>query len=245
MKDAFGLIVVGNEVLDGRVRDRHVENARQALAERSLNLAWVLVLPDDPELLTDQLRWAMAQAVPFFCCGGIGSTPDDHTRQCAARAADAPLEFHEEGVAILKERFGPDATPERLRMAEFPRGATLIPNPVNRVSGFRAGNGHFLPGFPCMARPMMEWVLANDYPQGAPRAAAALILPEAREADLVHLMDAFIAAHPALSFSSLPHYTQEGGTEVELGIAGLPEDVESGLRDLKNLLASNGVPFLP
>jgi len=241
--DAFGLVIVGNEILDGRVRDRHVQNAREVLAARDLRLAYVLVLPDDPDVLTDHLRWAMARPEPFFCCGGIGSTPDDYTRQCAARAAGVPLAFHEEGVAILKERFGPDANPERLRMAEFPQGAALIPNPVNRVSGFRIGNGHFLPGFPNMARPMMAWVVENDYPRGSPRARAALVLPGAREADLVPLMDLFIAGHPALSFSSLPRYTPQGGTEIELGIAGSPDNVQAGLRDLKELLADNNVVF--
>jgi molybdopterin-biosynthesis enzyme MoeA-like protein len=237
---AFGLIVIGNEVLDGRVRDRHVDTTRALLQERRLALAWTQILPDDPPVIDAQLAWAMARPEPFFCCGGIGATPDDHTRGCAARAARVPLEPHPEGVAILKERFGPDATPARLRMVEFPRGAGLIPNPVNRVPGFHIRNGYFLPGFPSMAQPMMQWVLDTAYAPGAERAAATLVLPGAREADMVDIMEAFIAAFPDLAFSSLPRFT-DTGTEVRLGLAGPPPRVAAGLADLRRRLTAAGI----
>jgi molybdopterin-biosynthesis enzyme MoeA-like protein len=237
---AFGLIVIGNEVLDGRVRDTHVENTRAVLQARRLALAWTLILPDDPPVIEAQLAWAMARPEPFFCCGGIGATPDDHTRGCAARTAGVPLEPHPEGVTILKERFGAEATPTRLRMVEFPQGAGLIPNPVNRVPGFQIRNGYFLPGFPSMAQPMMSWVLDTAYLPGAERAAATLVLPGAREADMVDLMEALIAAFPDLAFSSLPRFT-DAGTEVRLGLAGPPPRVEAGLADLRRRLAEAGI----
>ena len=112
--DGIGLVVIGNEILDGRVQDAHVANTRRLLQERNLTLSYVLVLPDDPDVITSHLRWAMARPELFVCCGGIGSTPDDHTRQCAARAADVPLEQHAAGTAILRERFGDRATPRDL-----------------------------------------------------------------------------------------------------------------------------------
>lgn len=237
---AFGLIVIGNEVLDGRVQDKHVDVTRDLLAERRLALAYVQILPDDPPVIEAQLAWAMARPEPFFCCGGIGATPDDHTRGCAARVAGVPLELHPEGVAILKARFGTQATPARLKMVEFPKGATLIPNPVNQVPGFHIRNGYFLPGFPQMAAPMTAWVLDTKYELGEERRAATLLLPGAREADIVHVMEAFIAAYPDLKFSSLPRLT-ETGTEVRLGLAGPPARVEAGLEDLRRRLAECGI----
>lgn len=242
MVDGFGLIVIGSEILDGRVSDRHFADIRELLAKRSLALSYTLILPDDPEIIKAQLCWAMARTDPFFCCGGIGSTPDDCTRGCAAQVAGVVLEHHPEGVEILKSRWGKQATPARLRMVEFPAGAALIPNPVNQVPGFCIRNGHFLPGFPEMARPMAEWVLDTWYLPGSERREGVLVLPGAREADLVGLMERFIAGHPEVAFSSLPRFT-ECGTEVCLGLSGSPGAVESGLRDLAAALEEEGVEF--
>jgi molybdopterin-biosynthesis enzyme MoeA-like protein len=236
----FGLIVIGSEILDGRVRDVHFDNAQALLRERRLPLKYSLFLPDDPEVIDVQLSWAVSRRLPFFCCGGIGSTPDDTTRGCAARVFGMPLEPHPEGVKILRERFGGDTTAARLRLVEFPRGAVLIPNPVNRVPGFRVGAGHFLPGFPEMARPMMAWVLDVWYAPGDAEWETAVLLPGAREADLVDLMEQFVASHPRLSFSSLPRFVA-GGTEVCLGLSGPPAAVREGLADLTAGLQGAGV----
>jgi len=224
----FGLIIIGNEILDARRQDVHFANAIALLHERNTALSWTLFLPDNSAILKAQLQWAMAQQEPFFCCGGIGSTPDDITRQCTAEVIDVPLEFHPEGVTILKNKFKENATPARLRMVEFPKGATLIPNPINQVPGFSIKNGYFLPGFPEMASPMMRWVLERCYEPGEENTASTLILPNAKEADLVDVMEEFVETHPDVSFSSLPRFTKTG-TEVHIGLAGTPEAVEKGL----------------
>ena len=235
----FGLIIIGTEILDGRIRDRHFENTKRILKEHNHPLKYSMILTDDDELILDKLRWAMSRPEPFFCCGGIGSTPDDFTRKCAADAAGVPLEFHKGGVKILESRPGWEVTPSRKKMVEFPKGATLIPNPVNQIPGFSIASGHFLPGFPSMAEPMTAWVLDTTYETGAVMISSTLNLPGAREADLVPLMEAFIDAHPALSFSSLPRFVKDG-TEVDLGIHGTPEDVVDGLEDLIGRLEDIG-----
>ncbi len=241
--DGFGLIIVGSEILDGRVRERHLDQARASLNRRNLLLNYVLVLPDDPVVLRQQLKWAMARPEPFFCCGGIGATPDDHTRRCAARAAGVELEPHPEATAILSARFGPLATPHRLQMAEFPVGSIIIPNPYNQVPGFALANGYFLPGFPEMAGPMMEWVLDHHYHPGRERAARSLVIPDGREADLAGLMEEFISAFPGLIFSSLPRIVAEGW-DVVLGISGPPRVVEEGMGWWRGKLREAGREFV-
>lgn len=240
----FGLVIVGSEILDGRCTDLNFANALATLAARDLSLRYSLLLPDDPAVIYDQLRWCMDRPDPFFCCGGIGSTPDDYTRECAARAAGLPLEMHPEGEAILRRRFGPNVTAARLEMVRFPKGATLIPNPVNQIPGFKIGRGHFLPGFPQMAGPMMNWVLDTWYTAAGPRLADSVLLPGAREGDLVPLMNEFVAAHPRVTFSSLPRFTASG-TEVELGVAGDPEAVADAIQDLLMRLDAMGVCHEP
>jgi len=238
----FGLIIIGSEILDGRIQDRHFENTRRLLSERNHQLKYAMVLVDEPGLILEKLRWAMARPEPFFCCGGIGSTPDDYTRFCAAEAAGLLLEFHEEGVDILKKRFGERANTARLKMVEFPRGARLVPNPVNQVPGFSIAHGYFLPGFPSMAEPMTAWVLDTYYEQGNERFTRTLVLQGAREADLVPIMEEFIEVHPAVTFSSLPKFV-EGGTEVHLGLSGNLHDVKNGSRDLIEKLEAMGLQW--
>jgi len=106
MNDAFGIIVIGDEILNGRRRDRHFDAIGGMLRERGFAVAWLRVLPDDPDYLAAEFTRTMAEGVPVFCCGGIGATPDDHTRGCAARAAGVPLEMHPDAVAEIEARFG-------------------------------------------------------------------------------------------------------------------------------------------
>jgi molybdopterin-biosynthesis enzyme MoeA-like protein len=241
VQGGFGLIIVGSEILDGRIQDKHFQNTRQLLRERNHILKYAMVLADRPALILEQLKWAMARPEPFFCFGGIGSTPDDYTRPCAAEAAGLSLQHHPEGVRILEKRLGSNLTEARLNLVLFPKDASLIPNPVNQIPGFSLGDGHFLPGFPSMAQPMTAWVLDTYYETGEVTIHRAFSVP-AREADLTPLMEDFVRTHPSLTLSSLPKYV-EGGTEVKLGISGTPEEVDRGARDLLEKLQRLGLQW--
>lgn len=222
MDQAFGLIVIGDEILSGKRRDRHFEAFRNMLAERGLSLAWLQVLPDDPVVLTRHLMASMAEELPVFSCGGIGATPDDHTRLCAAAAADVPLIVHPEAVAEIEAQFGPDAYPHRIRMADLPKGSTLIPNPYNRVPGFSINRHYFLPGFPDMAHPMARWVLDSYYRgEVAPEREMALKVFGAPESSLMPLLEELTASWPGLKLYSLPRLGPDGF--VELGFRGREE----------------------
>jgi molybdopterin-biosynthesis enzyme MoeA-like protein len=154
----FGAIIIGDEILSGKRQDKHLAKVITTLGERGLELSWAQYLGDDPELIVATLRRTFASADTVFSFGGIGATPDDHTRQCAGRAANVALKLHPQAEAEIRARFVDDpkgVTPQRLMMGEFPEGAETIPNPYNRIPGFSFGNHHFLPGFPEMAWPMM------------------------------------------------------------------------------------------
>ena len=87
----FGLIVVGDEILSGRRQDKHFSKVVELLGARGLQLAWAEFVGDEPSRLTATLQRSFAGEDIVFSCGGIGATPDDHTRQCAAAALDVPL----------------------------------------------------------------------------------------------------------------------------------------------------------
>jgi molybdenum cofactor synthesis domain-containing protein len=81
-----GLIVVGDEILSGKRVDKHFAKVVELLTARGMELAWAEYVGDDPARITATLRRAFAGGDIVFSTGGIGATPDDHTRQCAAAA---------------------------------------------------------------------------------------------------------------------------------------------------------------
>ncbi len=237
MSDAipgFGVLIIGDEILRGKRQDRHMAKALQILADRGLELAWCHYVGDDPVRLTRALQVSLASGDIVFSFGGIGATPDDLTRQCAAAAAGVPLIRHAEAFAILLEKFGEEAYPKRVLMADFPAGAEIVPNPYNRIPGFSLGHHYFLPGFPEMAWPMMEWVLETKYRHlfhRKPQADASLLVYEAPESQLIDLMREVGAAFPRVKVYSLPSFTSEG-RRVELGVRGHAEEVQQAIEAL-------------
>ena len=235
----FGLIVIGDEILSGRRRDRHVEFFRRLLDDHGHRLHWVQILPDDPRLLTGRLRQSMEEGNPVFSCGGIGATPDDYTRGCAAQAAGLPLVRHPEAERLIVERFGESARPHRVRMADLPEGADLIPNPVNQVPGFSIRDHHFLPGFPDMAHPMARWVLENRHADvAAPDVERSLRVPGVSENELMNLMQELQGGWPELKLFSLPRRGEQNF--VELGFRGPREGVERAFSALERALEEMG-----
>ena len=103
---AFGIIIIGDEILSGRRSDKHLAKMIELLGERGLSLEWAEYIGDDPQRITATLRRTLASDDIVFCCGGIGATPDDHTRQCAADAIGAPLQLHPEAKALIQQRIG-------------------------------------------------------------------------------------------------------------------------------------------
>ncbi|HEY0064941.1 MAG TPA: molybdopterin-binding protein [Telluria sp.] len=234
---AFGLIIIGDEILSGKRQDQHFPKVLALLAERGLQLAWAEYLGDDPARISATLARTMAGGDIVFSCGGIGATPDDHTRQAAARALGLPLELHPEGKRLIQERIRQMAqeagntadldTPEnlhRLKMAEFPQGAALIPNPYNKVPGFSVGHHHFVPGFPVMAWPMIAWVLDTHYSDLfnlEARSEQSVLVFGAAESALTPLMEAIEAQYAQVRVFSLPSVGDAATRRhIELGVKG-------------------------
>jgi molybdopterin-biosynthesis enzyme MoeA-like protein len=217
----IGLILVGDELLSGKRQDKHLPWLINALDQRRLELNWVRMIGDEEAPLAELLKQTMATGDLVFSCGGIGATPDDRTRQAAAAAAGVPLVLHPGAKQLLLDRYGDATYPQRIHMAELPEGAALIPNPVNQIAGFSLGHHHFVPGFPNMAHPMMEWVLDTHYAELSPGEAAVeygLKVHKVPESELVELMEVLLAEHPGLRLSSLPD--SKSRSFIELSVRG-------------------------
>ncbi|TVQ87561.1 MAG: competence/damage-inducible protein A [Chromatiaceae bacterium] len=240
----FGLIVIGDEVLNGARTDAHLAAFKAMLAARGHGLAWYWLLPDEPAVLTRHLALAMADQVPAFCCGGIGATPDDHTRACAAAAAGVGLVRHPQAQALIEGRFGSAAYPHRILMADLPAGCLLIPNPHNQIPGFGLQGLWFLPGFPQLAWPMAEGVLDRQYPPGQPLQEAAVEVHGVPESRLIPLMQEVGGAFPACKVFSLPHLdSADGGASyVLLGVRGRG-DLNAAMQALRHGLTAAAMEF--
>ena len=258
----FGLIIIGDEILSGKRQDKHLSKVIELLAARGLSLAWAQYLGDEPLRITAALRDAFAGTDVVFSCGGIGATPDDHTRQCAAAALGRPLLLHPEAAELIMARVrlmavekGWSADPDhpdtvhRLNMGRFPAGASLIANPYNQIPGFSVGDVHFVPGFPVMAHPMIEALLDGRYAhlQGAgAQEERSVVVYGAMEASLTPLMIELEARHPGVKVFSLPSVDHPvHGRHIELGVKGRGEGVLAAYQGLLAGLARHGAALGP
>ncbi len=243
----FGAIIIGDEILSGKRQDKHMAKLIEALSSRGLELAWAQYLGDDTPLITATLKRVMTLPDVVFSFGGIGATPDDHTRQCAADAAGVTLKLHPDADAEIRARFVDDPkgiTPQRLAMGEFPVGSSIIPNPYNRIPGFNFRNIYFVPGFPQMAWPMIEWVLDTHYAHLADAGRigeSAIIVREAGESLLIDLMKAVQGKYAALKIFSLPRMQPE--RYIELGARGDPKLVAAAMEELKQGVTAMQFPW--
>lgn len=244
----FGLIIIGDEIMSGKRADKHLPKVIELLAERGLQLDYAEYVGDSPERITATLKRAFESGDVVFSTGGIGATPDDHTRQCAAKALGVDLVLHPQAEALIRERMQDTARDSgtlyepmhpdnihRLNMGVFPVGAQIIANPYNKIPGFscvgKTGQGavHFVPGFPVMAWPMVASILDLHYAEHFQKSAyieKSIIVFGAMEAKLTPLMLELERNHTGIKVFSLPsvdHPTY--GRHIELGVKGEPEAV--------------------
>jgi molybdopterin-biosynthesis enzyme MoeA-like protein len=243
----FGAYIIGDELLVGKREDKHLPFLISALAKRGLRLAWAHYLGDDPERVSAALRRSFDSADVVFSFGGIGATPDDHTRQCAAAALNLELKIHPEAEREIRARFGGDVTPQRLAMGEFPEGSAIIPNPVNRIPGFSLREHYFVPGFPQMAWPMVEWVLDTKYRDRFDSQRwkeQSILVFEAGESQLIPAMKAAEEGFKGIKVFSLPSMGKDGSRiHVELGVRGDPAQVEPAMDLLRRMVREAGFPY--
>ncbi len=241
----FQLFIIGDEILSGRRQDQHFQAMLEKVRVRGHRLASVHYWPDHRPTLVEAFRRTLAEGARVISCGGIGATPDDHTRQALAEALDVPLVVHPDAGRIIEERFGASAYPHRIRMAEFPQGAALVPNPVNRVAGCSVREHYLLPGFPDMVWLMADWLLDQYYPAQAPLLTLSILVPEAREGDLIDLMEALTVRWPQVAFSSLPSHGNQRypGVHIDFSVTGTQQETQAAMEFLQEGLRAAGLSW--
>lgn len=163
----FFALIIGTEILNRRRTDKHFDFVTKTLEQKGHKLCGSFIIEDDPTLIVQTIKFIASQENSvLFSFGGIGSTPDDYTRKCAAIALkDGHTPIHEEAKKIIEEKLGDNAYPHSIRMAELPIGAKLLDNPVNNMPAFSLDERYyFMPGFPEMSHPMVEAILDKLIP---------------------------------------------------------------------------------
>ena len=233
--DSFGVVIVGDEILSGKRRDRHLAHVIETLAVRGMQVAWSRVVSDGRRALVRTLRQTQQDGVPVFSFGGIGATPDDRTRAAAAEAFGCRLVRHPDALALIEAQFGAAARPVRVRMAELPEGCLLIPNERNRIPGFTLYDHHFFPGFTDLAWPMLDWVLDTIYPAHAGVLVERSIrVMDVAESELVPILEELDRRLAGVKLFSLPH--RGAVNSVEIGVRGTTDAVEIGYTELTRTL---------
>ena len=254
------LILIGDELLSGRRQDKHMAHLIQLLAERGMQLGGAEIVSDEQDEIAAVLERSFATKDIVLCCGGIGATPDDRTRQAAAQALGVELKLHPEARRLIAERCadneregrgsGDMSLPEnqqRLEMGVFPVGSDIVPHPYNKIPGFFIRDHTFMPGFPVIAWPMMEWTLDSRYPSlhhQAQRVEHSFVVFEMPESRITPALEELERRWPGVRAFSLPSMGS-GRSHIDLGVKGDPASAAEALAYLREEVVRLGGELNP
>jgi molybdenum cofactor synthesis domain-containing protein len=232
------VLVIGDEILSGRTKDKNIGYIAEYLTGIGIDLMEVRVVPDVEAEIVAAVNALRERYTYLFTTGGIGPTHDDITADSIGRAFGVPVDHDPRAVALLRERYGPDELNEaRLRMARVPYGADLIENPISKAPGFRIGNVIVMAGVPSIMQAMLDRV--------APTLATGdRMVIETLEAGSLGegLYGAGLAAiaqdNPKVSIGSYPSFTATGFRN-QIVVRGKEADaVAEAARAVADLVAS-------
>ena len=202
MATKVGIVILGDEVLKGEIREANLAYMIPLLAGWGAETALCAILPDDVSVVVRHLRRFREEVDLLVLTGGIGPTPDDITRDAVAEVAGVPLVVHPEAKAALEARPYKGSNPEfRMLMAQVPRGATLIPNPLSPAPGFFIDGMAVFPGVPSMLQAMFEWV--KPLVSGR-RKSRVVLYSMAPESSYAGIMKEAMTAFPDVGIGSYP-----------------------------------------
>ncbi|NJN64504.1 MAG: competence/damage-inducible protein A [Acidobacteria bacterium] len=211
------ILLIGNELLSGRVEDRNLSFLARSLWEQGIRVVRAEIVRDERAEIAPRVRDLCAGHAFVFTTGGIGPTHDDVTIAAVADAFSVPVIEEPELARRIREHFQERTTSAHLRMALVPQGATLVGGGLAWPT-IRIDNCFVLPGVPSILERKFEDL--RPLLGGAPfvRASLALVV---EEADLAPTLDALALSFPRLEIGSYPErrrvlVTIEGRDAVEV-----------------------------
>jgi len=239
----FFTLIIGTEILNRRRADAHFDFVSKALADKGYTLSGSFIIEDDPALIIQTLQFITSQPnAILFSFGGIGSTPDDYTRQCVAEVlGDGQLYLHAEAKDIIETKLGENAYPHAIKMAELPHGVSLLDNPINKMPAFSLGEKYFfVPGFPEMSHPMITKVIDTLLPQSRKHYRHTLVA-HCKESELIEVMEQM---PKDVEFSSLPKLKASNTWEVSISVASYDASLAStAFKMYTDNLETKNIPY--
>ncbi len=240
-----GLVIIGDEILSGRTRDKNIEQVASWLQVQGIRLAEVRVVPDIEDRIVEAVNALHADNDYLFTTGGIGPTHDDITVDAVSKALGVPVIIHEDARALL-ERYYADKgglNEGRLRMARVPEGAELIPNRMSGAPGIRRGNVILMAGVPHIAAGMLD-ALTGELEGGAPLLVETIGCWVA-ESEVAAMLREVEDAHEGCQIGSYPFF-REGKVGANFVIRSTSaDDLASAVDSLTDGLATSGYDFTP
>jgi molybdenum cofactor synthesis domain-containing protein len=210
-----GLIVIGDEILSGRTKDRNIGHIAEYLTAIGIDLREVRVVGDVETDIVAAVNALRRRFDHVFTTGGIGPTHDDITADAIARAFGVPIAVDERAVAMLMQRIPKaDLNETRLRMARFPAGAEPIENPLSAAPGFSIGNVHVMAGVPAIMQAMLD-ALRPRLRTGS-RMMSRSLAAGLKEGDIGGPLGAIQAAFPDVAIGSYPAFDPPAGFSTTL-----------------------------
>jgi molybdenum cofactor synthesis domain-containing protein len=232
-----GILVIGDEILSGRTKDKNIGYIAEYLTNIGVDLKEVRVVADEEAAIVEALNALRARYTYVFTTGGIGPTHDDITADSVAKAFGVSIDVDPRARALLLTRIAEkDLNEARLRMARIPAGANLILNKVSAAPGFRLGNVHVFAGVPAIMQAMLDEV-APTLKTGA-RMQAETVRADLREGDIGSELAAIAQAHPDVVIGSYPFFDDKRGPNTNVVIrARDPDRLTAATRAVEEMLA--------
>ncbi len=206
-----GILVIGDEILSGRTKDRNIGHIAEYLTAIGIDLREVRVVADDEAAIIEALDALRARYTYVFTTGGIGPTHDDITADCVAKAFGVAIDVDPRALAIMQERFatsGSEMNEARLRMTRIPAGAELVRNKVSAAPGFWIGNVIVMAGVPSIMQAMLDEV-APKLRTGV-KIMSETVRADCREGDIGTELGEVAKAHPEVMIGSYPFVDDTG-----------------------------------
>jgi molybdenum cofactor synthesis domain-containing protein len=232
-----GLIIIGDEILSGRTKDRNIGYIAEYLTRIGIDLKEVRVVGDDEAAIIAALDALRATYTYVFTTGGIGPTHDDITADSVAKAFGVAIAHHPEVVARFRARFGEaDLNEARLRMARIPVGAALVGDERILAPGFMLGNVVVMAGVPSIMQAMLD--LAAPLLNTGIRMLSDTVRGDCREGDIGTPLRAIAEAHPDTLIGSYPFLDENGRPNTNLVVRSRdPEKLAAARRAIEAMLA--------
>ncbi|HEY2731183.1 MAG TPA: molybdopterin-binding protein [Polyangia bacterium] len=212
MAPRAAILLIGNELLSGKVDDENARYLTRELRALGVTLARVEIIPDDAADITESVRALAARHDVVFTSGGVGPTHDDVTLAAVGAAFGMPVARNAELEGLLRAGIGPTLHERDLRMADVPAGARLEYGPGGPTAApGRSGrswpvvvvdNVWILPGVPSIFRRKFESV--RELFRAPPIHARAVYSRES-EGPIAGALDDVVAAFPSVEVGSYPH----------------------------------------